>query len=561
MFKRVNLRVLVAGVMLILFLIANRAAYKGFFHGDDLDNLAWNHFVGVDTYVHGLFTPIFDRSNFRPVGHSLFFLMGRYAGLHFEPYVVVIQIIHLVNAVLVWFLLRRMQVPDLAAFGATLFFVFHPATFAAHWQPMYIFDLLCGTFSILCLTFFVQRRWVLSFVCFWLAYKAKEIGIMLPAVLFLYEFMFGERRWKPLVPFFLVSLMFGSQALMRNAASHDAYTLKFSPRIALHVASFYGERLFAGWAGFAAVAIVALAVARSRRALWGILSAFIVAIPLIALPNRMFAVYLYVPVVFMAIGISAILSWRPQIVVPVFALLWILATYYQLRGYRSEYLAASQENKRYVQQVARFVQSSPGTMDFVVDGFPPTLFDYGIVGSVKFLTGEPSTEVTNIESPDAKRVLEKPDVGVLVWNSATRQLNITSRNPATADATFVRMDTGIPVWQLGEGWFTRDGSFRWTSPVAEANLYRPVTARKFEVQVNVGPQQIRDIKQLRLRVFLDRELLGTAEFDKPGWQTASWPVESGPQKLVQIRFESDPAYRTPLDPRVLGSAIGAFGFR
>ena len=39
---------------------------------------------------------------------------------------------------------------------------------------------------------FAQRRWVLSFIAFWCAYKAKELAVMLPAVLFVYEYWLGR---------------------------------------------------------------------------------------------------------------------------------------------------------------------------------------------------------------------------------------------------------------------------------------------------------------------------------------------------------------------------------
>src|SRR3954464_2994137 len=221
--------VLVAASIVLLFLVVNRGAYKGYFQDDDLDNLAWNSQLDAVDYLNGLISPVFSRNNFRPVGHFYLHVMERLAGLRFAPYVAMLQFFHLANCFLVWLILRRLKMHPLAALSAVLFFFYHPATFDAYWQPMYVFDVLCGTFCLLSFLAFIDRRWVLSFICFVCAYKSKEIAVMLPAVLAAYEFLLGEKKWKPLVPFFLVSLSFGVQALVSNANTHDAYTLRMTP--------------------------------------------------------------------------------------------------------------------------------------------------------------------------------------------------------------------------------------------------------------------------------------------------------------------------------------------
>ncbi len=65
----------------------------------------------------------------------------------------------------------------------------------AYWKPMYCFDLLCTAFSLGSILLYAQRRWVLSFVAFWCAYKSKELAVMLPVVLLAWECWFGERKY------------------------------------------------------------------------------------------------------------------------------------------------------------------------------------------------------------------------------------------------------------------------------------------------------------------------------------------------------------------------------
>ena len=94
-----------------------------------------------------------------------------------------LQAFHLLNVWLLWLVARRLGAPPFAAAAACLFFGLHMALFDDFWKPMYIFDVLCATFCLLSLWCYASERWVLSFAAFWLAYKSKELAVMLPAVL------------------------------------------------------------------------------------------------------------------------------------------------------------------------------------------------------------------------------------------------------------------------------------------------------------------------------------------------------------------------------------------
>src|SRR5207237_6965307 len=102
-------------------------------------------------FITPLLTPRFFENNFRPVGHLSYWFMGRLAGLTFPPYILVIHAVHLINVVLLWLLLRRLELPPAADATGVLFFAFHMAAFDVYWKFMYVFDLLCGTFCLLSL--------------------------------------------------------------------------------------------------------------------------------------------------------------------------------------------------------------------------------------------------------------------------------------------------------------------------------------------------------------------------------------------------------------------------
>src|SRR5207247_9696277 len=112
----------------------------------------------------------------------------------------------------------------------TLFFAFDMAVFDFYWKPMYVFDLFCATFSLAATLLYTRRRYVLSFVAFWLAYKSKELAVMLPLALACYDFWLAEKKsWKPLIPFFVVSLSFGLQGPLLNHHPDNGYTFRFTP--------------------------------------------------------------------------------------------------------------------------------------------------------------------------------------------------------------------------------------------------------------------------------------------------------------------------------------------
>ena len=545
-----------AAAIVILFVIVNRGAYKGYFQDDDLDNLSWTAQLDSVDFVKGMVSPVFSRSNFRPVGHFYFHAMERIAGMRFVPYVAVLQAIHLWNSLLIWLVLKRLKIHPLAALAAALFFLFHPATFDAYWQPMYVFDVLCGTFCLLSLLAFIDRRWVISFICFVFAYKAKEVAVMLPAVLAAYEILAGERRWKPLVPFFAVSLLFGIQALISNANTNDAYTLKVTTATLLESAKFYLWRIFA-------VSVAAFAILgrwRNRYAWFGFCAAFLFLIPLLAVPGRTYSVYSYVPLLGAAIALAAVLDQTKTWIALFFLTIWLPMTFAQMRDYRRAALTSADENRSYVGGLADFLRASPQTTVFIEDGAPVAMHPWGVRGAILYLSKKPEIQLAAINSPEATTLLTKPNLAVLSWDQVTRKLQITQRDPETPAESYISMRRGMPIWQFGEGWYQRENFYRWTKPEARATLRRPEGASKFDVSVNIGITHITDLPTLHLEVLLDGTSLGVQNITTPGWQIRSYPVKPAPAGTANVEFRASPAYHPRGDPRVLGIPIGGFGF-
>src|SRR5215813_9024781 len=173
-----------AGVVLLLafvaiFLALNAGAYRGYFQDDEIDNISWTRWLPLTDFVKGVATPLTFENNFRPVGHFYFHAIEAAAGLDFPVYVAVLQAFHLLNVCLLWGIMRRMGATPMSAALACGFFGLHMALFDNFWKPMYVFDVLCATFCLASITAWLRGRWVWSLAMFWLAYKCKELAVML----------------------------------------------------------------------------------------------------------------------------------------------------------------------------------------------------------------------------------------------------------------------------------------------------------------------------------------------------------------------------------------------
>src|SRR5579864_8041193 len=79
----------------VLFYFANHAAYRGYFSDDDLATMRWAPCVWLSDYWVSLISPEFSALNCRPAGCLYYRFLGRAFGLHYPPYVAVLQALHI----------------------------------------------------------------------------------------------------------------------------------------------------------------------------------------------------------------------------------------------------------------------------------------------------------------------------------------------------------------------------------------------------------------------------------------------------------------------------------
>ena len=395
-----------AFLLAALFVVANLGAFDGYFSDDDLDNLGWNSFVGLDEYGRGIGDPLLSPHNFRPAGHIFYWVLVRVAELDFAWYVTVILALHLANSGLVWSLLRKLELPAWPALAATALWAFHPALTMAHWKPMYVFDLVCGSFCLLTLHLWLRGRWIWAVLAFWCAYKAKEIAIFLPAVIALYEFTVGQKRWKQLVPLLAISANFGLQAILAPRGPETPYTLHLSIDALATCLRFYGPALGV-LTGVAALAGV------SRRTWWALGGFLLLMIPLLILPGRLFAVYLYVPSILVAVLMGQAATAQRWPVVLAFLALAGYQDHRRLREFRREELAGALERERYVETLARYLKARVAVESVTLFGTPASMNAWGPEGAVHLLSRRHDLPVVWKDTPDALR-----------WDPVDRQLKL-----------------------------------------------------------------------------------------------------------------------------------------
>lgn len=409
-------RLLLAGfsiALVLLFLLANRAAYRSFFAEDDPDNMVNALTIPTGDFARTLVSPhLTGGYDFRATGYFVYYVLVRTAGTHYVPYVATIHSIHLINVLLLWLLSRALGADLVGACAAALLYAFHAAAFGVYWKTMYVFDLVCATFALASLLAYVHRRIVLGLIAFWLALRAKEVVILLPMVLAAYEWFLGKRQWRRLIPFFAIALIAGAFTLADVRQMDNDYSPRFTFAGLGKAAAFYAEKLaLIPYMGFA---LLAAFLIRSSRVRFGVLAFLFLLAPMLFFSGRLFSEYLYVPLIGLAIATSAAtrLGW-----VALFFLLWIPWNYRQYRVERSAELDLSYERRAWFTQLAAFMKSHPETDTVIWDGRPPSIPEHFIRGSARVLRGGLETRVVSIK--EVTNEFEAEHLAVIVWKGPT----------------------------------------------------------------------------------------------------------------------------------------------
>lgn len=454
--------------VLLLALAAHHNAYRGWFEDDDLSTLTWAGQIPLRDLIFSIPSLQYPGEHSRPAGYFYYDAISRCFGLDYPPYVAVLQLVCVLNVGLLWLLLRRIGLDALAAAAGCLFFAMHRALFDAWWKPMFVYDVLCTTFALASVVAWAYRRWVLSFIAFWLAMRSKEVGIVLPGVLLWYEMTLGKRNWKAAIPFFLPAAIYGVRGFLFNLQQQSLYTFHFNAAGLWTSARFYFDRLLrVRYAGFAFLALPW--VVRDRRIYFGIGAlVFGLAIYLI-LPGRLLEVYLYLAMTGAAVAIGALTSHQPRLALAVL-LIWTGWQYLLIRRNAVGTLAAASERQAYVDSLRQAADSAI----YIYDRIPASMHSWGVEGALH-LFHHGVTLVHRLEDsglPAADQMI------LLDWDGAGRHLAAEPFTPATG--TYIDAGGTVPGWQLRQGWHPPADGYRQIDSLATARLYRPEGVDEFE---------------------------------------------------------------------------------
>lgn len=543
--------------LVALFWATNRAAYRGWFSGDDLNNIFWTRYSHWWDYVSGLLTPVYFAHHFRPVGHLFFYWMGNAADLDYYWYLSAIHVLHGCNVWLIYRLARSAGSSKPAAMTAAAAFVLPAAALDALWKPMYVFDLLCTAFCLLCVIAYSQRQWLLALLWMWLAYKAKESAVMLPVALAIWEWKWGMKRWKRLAPFFGVSLCFGVQAALTRRPAGSDYAMTFTGGALRTTVEFYCSRLFFfPWSGMATLALPLLL--RDRRVLIAVASFWALLTPVLFLPMRLYAAYLYGPLAFLTLAVTPLAEGRRPAALSLAALLWMGMNYWELRQQRPALLEEGRLNCAFYRDAKAYLQGRVQPTFAAVEGYPAKLGPFGAEAAVRLATGIPDLNVALWDRPQALQFPDQARAAVFSWDYARGRLAVSFRQLGDVPPAYISVDDSTPVWCLVEGWHAREGSFRWIEPRATALLTRPAWARSFELKVNVGDELIARNGASMVEVRMNGRQVGVYRFTRPGEQTVRWSLRGTARGLAAMELLATPPIKA--GNRVLGIAVMSFGF-
>lgn len=541
-----------------VFLLINRAAYHGYFQHDDFASLSWCTKGSWTGFLTGALSPEFYPHLFRPLGHLHYHLMEKAAGLNFAAFLAAIQVYHLATAWVLWLVLRRLRFSTLAAAATVVFFTLNMATFRIFWNPAFVFDLGCTLFCLISFLFWMDRRWIVSFVFFFLAYRWKETAIMLPAAMVLYEyFLAEEKRWRYLAPFLLVSAWFGIQGLLNFPSSGQTeYQLSSSGGELWKALSYYASRVFLiPAAGF--LLAIAPWFGSDRRLRFGCAAFWVLLCPMLLLPEHLNDAYLYLPMLGVAVAVAALFERGGRFAILGFFLVWLPMDYHALRVRRSDSLQEATENRTYITALSQFVRTHPAANEFLFEASPRGLPDWGIESALRYFYPPRELTLRQIRTDRARANVPPAPAVFLGWDPLTKQLHPMQRQPDAAYPTYFHMNGADPIWALTEGWHPPDNGLRWSAPHAAAILQQPASADEFQMQLILPDGQ----RETAVSVTLDGKLLGEIHFSANGDKIGRLRLPEPQERQVRVEFTVPPAFQPPTtDPRGLGVAVRSFGF-
>ncbi len=337
----VNLLLATSVVAFVLWQYWNTFEHPALF-ADDYMNISRGLDYTPLQHFGGLLAPNHDW-NARPLVNLGLTLLYRTVGVHPLPWISVLLGLHLANVFLGYFLALRLLQNQCFAAVAALAWGFSYLTCENAYSPPVMYDSMAFLFWTACLLLYLQDRetanpykYAGALLCFFLGTRSKEIVVVLPLILLIFELMALDRKkWTsrserttafiPILkrqwPFYAISLVFVILYKwgVTNFSTSRAYPyyLELSYRAFMEGMKYYLSRVTFGnevihsplmiYGSIILVAVWA-ALLRQKMLIWTLLTFIVALLPVVFLINARRQMYLYLPLFSMIVTLVGVMG-------------------------------------------------------------------------------------------------------------------------------------------------------------------------------------------------------------------------------------------------------------
>lgn len=255
---------------------------------------------------------------YRPVGSLVYRVVFDFFGLNPSPFRVVVYAFLLLNLFLVYKLARRLSGSGEIAALSALLYSFHGRLAGIYLNNGTLYDVLCATFTLLTLLYYIGVRqagrrirgwgWLKFLTLFICALNAKEMAAAIPLLLLVYEWLYHEpasmfREGLPAVICGVLTVLAAWSRMADGPLHGPGYAMVFTlTQFLEHSRRLMSGLVYAREPGLSilqtlalwAAAIATAAVARKRYLWFFLWFALLVPLPVIFIPYRGFFV-MYLP--------------------------------------------------------------------------------------------------------------------------------------------------------------------------------------------------------------------------------------------------------------------------
>jgi len=421
-----NLVYILAIIVVTIFLQSWILNTRNFFFLDDWDHLFKAQFVPYSELWHLLPTQMY---NDRPVGFIFVKFIYQIFGLNSYAFHSVFLSLHIANAILVFFLFKKIFKNSTSAFLVALLFANWPKSImAAQWTAA-VFDTLSVFLGLIYLNLITSEKKLfkyLSLIPLFLALRTKESVIFLPLIPLIYNFIKSKKF--VLSPDLFLSLIYGLGLFylskVTNNQGYDPgnpYFPNYNPfnwLIALfkYLYIFFGLTetgfSFSNFrllgllsSGFFVIVIIFLSKLKISKTHIFFLISFLISIaPVLPFVNRQHKLYLYLPSIFLFGLIVSLLKIYNSKLLVISAMLLLIAVNKFNRWQNMDtsfWLQYNQENRIAYQNLAN-IPKCDNYLIYNIDSLNTNVFNYGPGFAIKIFFNNPNINIKLSESPHSQ---------------------------------------------------------------------------------------------------------------------------------------------------------------